>query len=82
MYNRVTAEVGAVHICVNNAGMSHFVPLLQGTPEQWRQMLDVNVIAVCLLTKLVINGMKEHGIDDGHIVNINRLDCRCILFGL
>ncbi|KAB7498677.1 Dehydrogenase/reductase SDR family member 11 [Armadillidium nasatum] len=41
-----------------------------GTPEEWRQITNVNVIALCLCSKLTVNSLKERGLDDGHIINI------------
>lgn len=35
-------------------------------------MLDVNVLAVAVSSKLAINSMLARGVDDGHVVNINR----------
>ncbi|KAB7501012.1 Dehydrogenase/reductase SDR family member 11, partial [Armadillidium nasatum] len=45
---------------------------LDGTPEEWRQITNVNVIALCLCSKLTVNSLKERGLDDGHIINISR----------
>ncbi|RXG57236.1 hypothetical protein Avbf_12764 [Armadillidium vulgare] len=33
-------------------------------------MLDVNVVALCLVAKLAVLSMRERKVDDGHIVNI------------
>jgi short-subunit dehydrogenase len=37
-------------------------------------MLDVNVLAVSVCTIQAVQSMKERGVDDGHIIHINRLD--------
>jgi len=37
-------------------------------------MLDVNVLAVSVCTIQACQSMKERGVDDGHIIHINRLD--------
>ncbi|CAL4141828.1 unnamed protein product, partial [Meganyctiphanes norvegica] len=42
-----------------------------GTPEQWREMLDINVVSVCLCTSQAIKSMKDRNIDDGQIIHIN-----------
>lgn len=40
--------------------------------EHCQMIMETNYLAGCIFTKEVINAMKSKGIDDGHIVNINR----------
>ncbi|KAB7493680.1 hypothetical protein Anas_09965 [Armadillidium nasatum] len=47
--------------------------LRDGTTEEWRQIIDVNVIAVCLCSKLTVKSIQERGLDVGHIINISSL---------
>lgn len=42
MFERIKKDLGGVDVCINNAGLSHNAPLLSGTTEQWRNMLDVS----------------------------------------
>ena len=37
------AEFGGVDVCVNNAGLAHVAPLLSGTTNDWKEMLDVSL---------------------------------------
>ena len=39
-------EYKGLHILINNAGLGHSVPLLEGTTEQFRDMTEVNVIGM------------------------------------
>jgi len=64
-------ELGKVDVCINNAGLSTAETLTEGTMESWRQMMDVNVLALCLCTQLSIQSMTKHGVDDGQIVMIS-----------
>ncbi|XP_063876868.1 dehydrogenase/reductase SDR family member 11-like [Scylla paramamosain] len=73
MFARIKRELGGVDVCINNAGMSIHNSLLEGTPEQWRKMLDLNVVALCLCTREALTSMKERGVDDGHIIHINSI---------
>ena len=40
---RVAIEVfGSVEVCINNAGLAHNAPLLSGSTENWKDMLEVS----------------------------------------
>lgn len=73
MFERIKNDFGGVDVCINNAGMSWNHSLLEGTPKEWREMLDLNVVALCLCTKEAVASMRERGVDDGHIFHINSL---------
>jgi short-subunit dehydrogenase len=47
---------------------------LGGSTEELKKMLDINVLAVSVCTIQAVQSMKERGVDDGHIIHINRLD--------
>lgn len=67
-----TNEFGSIHALVNNAGIySSLVPtgFEALTPEDWRQVLDVNVIGLFLCCKAVMPAFREAG--QGSIVNIS-----------
>lgn len=66
-------ELGRIDICINNAGMSTAETLLEGKYENWRKMLNINVLALCLCTQLSVELMKKKNIDDGHIVMISSI---------
>ncbi|RXG67777.1 Dehydrogenase/reductase SDR family member 11 [Armadillidium vulgare] len=74
LFDKIKETFGGVDVCVNNAGIVGCgLDLLKGTPEEWRQMSNVNVIALCLCSKLTVNSLKERGLDDGHIINISSI---------
>ena len=63
-----TARVfGRVHILVNNAAI-FVLKGIDATPEEWRQILDVNVMGPALVAKHVVPLMRKAG--GGAIVNI------------
>ena len=35
-------QFGGVDVCVNNAGLAHWAPILTGSTEEWREMLEVS----------------------------------------
>ncbi|KAG0726367.1 Dehydrogenase/reductase SDR family member 11 [Chionoecetes opilio] len=73
MFARIKRELGGVDVCVNNAGLAVFKDLLEGSPEEWRRMLDLNVVALCLCTREAVASMRERGVDDGHVIHLNSI---------
>ena len=57
--NDVLKEFGSVDICVNNAGISKDNLLLRMTPEQWDEVIKVNLNSVFYMTKQVIRPMMK-----------------------
>lgn len=55
-------------VIVNNAGVITKKPLTKMTPDEWHEMMDVNVSALYHITRLVLPGMIRRS--RGHIVNI------------
>ncbi|XP_069683517.1 farnesol dehydrogenase-like [Periplaneta americana] len=70
----IDSSLGGVDILVNNAGVFSVNSLSEGPVEQWRSILDVNVLALSICTKEALQSMKGRGLDDGHIVHINSID--------
>ena len=67
--NAVLNEFGAVDICVNNAGISKDNLLLRMTPEQWNDVIQVNLSSVFNMTKQVIRPMMKAR--SGSIINMS-----------
>lgn len=72
MFARVRAEWGGVDVLVNNAGLGHLAPLISGRTEQWREMLELNVLALCVCTREAVADMRRRG-DDGHVVHVSSM---------
>uniref|UniRef100_H3DFN3 Dehydrogenase/reductase SDR family member 11 n=1 Tax=Tetraodon nigroviridis TaxID=99883 RepID=H3DFN3_TETNG len=73
MFAAIKAQHGGVDVCINNAGLAHPEPLLNGKTSGWKNMLDVNVLALCVCTREAYQSMKERNVDDGHIIHINSM---------
>ena len=73
---RAVAEVeerfGPVEILVNNAGITRDGFFHKMTPEQWQQVVSVNMDSLFNMTRQVIEGMRERGF--GRIVNISSVN--------
>lgn len=57
--NNVLKEFGTIDICVNNAGISKDNLLLRMSPEQWDDVIKVNLNSVFYMTKQVIKPMMK-----------------------
>lgn len=64
------STTGRLDIMVNNAGLGHPAPITEGSPEHWREMLEVNVLALAVGCQTAVRAMRETG-STGHIVNIS-----------
>lgn len=73
MFNEIRKRYGRIDVCVNNAGLSSVCPLTKGNTEDWKIMLNVNVLALCICTREAIKLMKEKNITDGQIIHISSL---------
>jgi 3-oxoacyl-[acyl-carrier protein] reductase len=67
--NDVVKEFGTVDVCVNNAGISKDNLLLRMTPEQWEDVIKVNLNSVFYMTKQVIRPMMKA--KSGSIINMS-----------
>ncbi|KAK7864249.1 hypothetical protein R5R35_009515 [Gryllus longicercus] len=69
----VRDKLGAVHILVNNAGVGGPHSLAGASnsgSDEWKRILNVNVLGLSIGTREAVKLMKEKGVDDGHIVHI------------
>ena len=67
--NDVLKEFGQIDICVNNAGISKDNLLLRMTPDQWDEVMQVNLKSVFNMTKQVIRPMMKAR--SGSIINMS-----------
>jgi NAD(P)-dependent dehydrogenase (short-subunit alcohol dehydrogenase family) len=66
---RIAGELGEVDVLVNSAGIvGPGIPLLDTTPAQWREVLEVNVLGTVNAIRAFTPGMVERGW--GRVVNI------------
>ncbi|XP_026636539.1 dehydrogenase/reductase SDR family member 11 isoform X3 [Microtus ochrogaster] len=73
MFSAVRSQHHGVDICINNAGMARPDTLLSGSTSGWKDMFNVNVLALSICTREAYQSMKERNVDDGHIININSM---------
>lgn len=71
MVNDVLKEFGTVDILVNNAGISKDNLLMRMSPEQWNDVIQVNLNSVFFMTKQVIRPMMKAR--NGVIINMSSI---------
>ena len=64
-------EFGTVDVCVNNAGISKDNLLLRMSPEQWDDVIKINLNSVFYMTKQVIRPMMKA--KSGSIINMSSI---------
>ena len=50
-------DLGKIDVCIPNAGMSKNATFLNGSMEEWRNMLNINVLSLQLCTQLAVKSM-------------------------
>jgi len=67
--SEVAAHWGAIHILVNNAGISGLTPIDDPDDAKWYDIVNTNLNGTYLITKEVLKHMPNHG--GGRIINIS-----------
>ena len=65
---KIEADLGGVDILVNNAGIIKRVPMVEMSAEDFRQVVDIDLVGPFICAKAVIPGMLKKG--HGKIINI------------
>jgi NADP-dependent 3-hydroxy acid dehydrogenase YdfG len=72
-------RLGRLDILVNNAGLMLLGPVEGADTDEWRQMIDVNVLGLLYCTHAALPVMREQG--GGHIVNVSSVAGRLAAAG-
>ena len=64
------SETARLDILVNSAGVLYPAGIIDGSPDEWREMLDTNILAVLTTCQLAVHAMRQCGAH-GQIVNIS-----------
>ncbi|HEV8722219.1 MAG TPA: SDR family NAD(P)-dependent oxidoreductase [Candidatus Binatia bacterium] len=65
----IAAEWGAIHILVNNAGISGLSLISDPSDSKWYDVIDTNLSGMYLVTKTVLKHMPDHSA--GRVINIS-----------
>lgn len=67
---RVLAKWGSIDYVIANAGVGHFSPIDELTPEQWQETIDVNLTGVYNTIKSTVEALKK---SEGYFITIASL---------
>ncbi len=73
MFDRIEADIGPVSILVNNAGIAAPGDFLETTLDQFRKVIDVNLVGTFLALQRAAKTMVAEGIE-GAIVNMSSIN--------
>ena len=66
---KLTGELGTADILINNAGIGKFETLLEMDPQEWKRIIDVNLMGPYYVTRAVLPQLIEK--NRGDIINIS-----------
>ncbi|MCC6179916.1 MAG: SDR family NAD(P)-dependent oxidoreductase [Chloroflexi bacterium] len=67
--SRTEAELGGLDILINNAGIGRYGPIAEQPADEWRRVVEVNLIGVYLTTRAALPAIRRRG--GGQIVSIS-----------
>ena len=72
LFSTIRKKWGGVDVLINNAGLSHAAPILEGDYKKWKKMVDVNVLGLCSCVYEAAADMRKRDAG-GYIILISSL---------
>lgn len=70
-FERIRAEWGGIDVLVNNAGTGMMSTLIEGSAEEWRDTLNINVAAPALFAQEALADMESR--EEAQIINVSSI---------
>ncbi|MFC4402474.1 3-ketoacyl-ACP reductase [Gracilibacillus xinjiangensis] len=67
--DQIQKSLGTTDILINNAGIGKFGKFLELSPEEWKNIIDINLMGVYYVTRAVLPQLIEK--NGGDIINIS-----------
>ena len=80
LFEVVRRTWGGVDVLVNSAGINYKDRLVDGNATHWRELWEVNVLALSICTREAIQDMRRRG-DDGHVIHISSMSGHRVPWG-
>ena len=71
---RVQEHLGPIDVLINNAGITRDIMFHKSSPQDWRAVLETNLLSCFNMSRLVINDMRARGF--GRIINISSINAQ------
>ncbi|KMY42845.1 3-ketoacyl-ACP reductase [Bacillus sp. FJAT-27916] len=65
----LTSQLGTADILINNAGIASFGKVVEMDPEEWKKIIDTNLLGTYYVTRAVLPQLVEK--NGGDIINIS-----------
>ena len=75
LVQRALDETTRLDIMVNNAGLEYPGSIIDGEADQWREMVDTNILALLSGCQAAVKAMRTCGAQ-GHIVNVSSVSAQ------
>ncbi len=66
---KLTNELGTADILINNAGIASFGTISEMDPEEWKRIIDINLMGTYYVTRAVLPQLIEK--NGGDIINVS-----------
>lgn len=72
-FQYIIENLGPIHVLINNAGIARVSPLSIGKTEDWKLIMDTNVMGLAIATREALQNMYLNKVD-GHIIHVSSIN--------